>query len=152
MFISLALLAARIGRVAWDSHALWGLGTAALTGYLAADFISGFVHWAGDTIGDAQTPIFGPNFVTPFSIGPPAQENGKHPVRSNSGDCTAAAYNMSEPSYMFVAVPNSQNGTGVVDVIVLDGAFSRVDTDKFHAGIQSIQAPSVQAVVDFLRQ
>ena len=53
---------------------------------------------------------------------------------------------------MFVAVPNSQNGTGVVDVIVLDGAYSRVDTDKFHPGIQSIQAPNVQVVMDFLRQ
>ncbi len=31
-----------------------------------ADFLSGLVHWAGDTIGDQNTPIFGPNFVTPF--------------------------------------------------------------------------------------
>ncbi len=93
-----------------------------------------------------------PNFVTPFSIGPPTPENGKHPVRSASGDCSGAPYNLSEPSYMFVAVPNSQNGTGVVDVIVLEGAFSRVDTDKFHAGIQSIQAPNVQVIMDFLRQ
>jgi plasmanylethanolamine desaturase len=89
VFISLALLAARIGRVAWDSHALWGLGTAALTGYLAADFISGFVHWAGDTIGDAQTPIFGPNFVTPFRyhhVDP--QEITRHDfIETNGNNC-----------------------------------------------------------------
>jgi plasmanylethanolamine desaturase len=66
VFLALGLLAVRIGRVAWDSHGMWGLLTAGLTGYLLADFISGFVHWAGDTIGDAETPIFGPNFVTPF--------------------------------------------------------------------------------------
>ena len=31
-----------------------------------SDFLSGFVHWAGDTVGDESTPIFGPNFVRPF--------------------------------------------------------------------------------------
>jgi hypothetical protein len=66
VFLALGFLAWRIGRVAWENNGMWGLGTAALTGYLLADFISGFVHWAGDTIGDANTPVFGPNFVTPF--------------------------------------------------------------------------------------
>jgi hypothetical protein len=42
------------------------LGFMALTGYLIADFISGVVHWAGDTLGDESTPILGKNFVTPF--------------------------------------------------------------------------------------
>jgi Lipid desaturase domain len=35
-------------------------------GYLAADFISGFVHFVGDTYGDEATPVFGPNFIKPF--------------------------------------------------------------------------------------
>lgn len=35
-------------------------------GYLAADFISGFVHFVGDTYGDEETPVFGPNFIKPF--------------------------------------------------------------------------------------
>ncbi len=35
-------------------------------GYLAADFISGFVHFVGDTYGDENTPVFGPNFIKPF--------------------------------------------------------------------------------------
>jgi len=34
--------------------------------YIAADVISGIVHWAGDTIGDEQVPFLGPNFVRPF--------------------------------------------------------------------------------------
>ncbi len=66
VFLALGLLAVRIGRTAWESHGLWALTTAGLTGYLVADFLSGLVHWAGDTIGDANTPVFGPNFVTPF--------------------------------------------------------------------------------------
>ena len=43
-----------------------GIAIAALVGYLVSDFLSGFVHWAGDTIGDETTPVFGPNFVQPF--------------------------------------------------------------------------------------
>ena len=39
---------------------------AALTGYLAADLISGVVHWLADRYGTAETPIFGPNFVRTF--------------------------------------------------------------------------------------
>jgi len=66
VFLALGLLAVRIGRTAWEGHALWALASAGLTGYLVADFLSGLVHWAGDTIGDANTPVFGPNFVTPF--------------------------------------------------------------------------------------
>jgi hypothetical protein len=89
-----------------------------------------------------------PNFVTVFNVGPSAPSNGKSPVR---GTCQGP-FNNSEPSYMFVSVPNSLNGTGVVDVIVLDGAFSRVDTDKFHGGTQSISCPNVQGLSDYLRQ
>ncbi|HEX3694866.1 MAG TPA: fatty acid desaturase CarF family protein [Polyangia bacterium] len=44
---------------------LW-LSLTALAGYLIADFFSGFIHWAGDTLGDESTPMFGPNFVRPF--------------------------------------------------------------------------------------
>jgi hypothetical protein len=43
-----------------------GVGICASTGYLLADFVSGIVHWAGDTVGDETTPVLGPHFVTPF--------------------------------------------------------------------------------------
>ncbi|MDZ4771658.1 MAG: beta-propeller fold lactonase family protein [Planctomycetota bacterium] len=93
-----------------------------------------------------------PNFVTPNNVGLVVSSNGKSPIRSQTGSCTSAPYNTSEPTYMFVAVPNSLNGTGVVDVILLDGAFSRVDVDKFHSGIQSITCPNVQGLSDYMRQ
>jgi hypothetical protein len=88
------------------------------------------------------------NFATPFSVGTQTPSNGKSTVR---GTCPAP-FNNSEPRHMFVAVPSSLNGTGVVDVILLDGAFSRVDTDQFHPGIQSIRASNVQVVMDYFRQ
>ena len=34
--------------------------------YLAADFLSGFVHFLADNFGSYGTPILGPNFIEPF--------------------------------------------------------------------------------------
>jgi ubiquitin-conjugating enzyme E2 variant len=62
----LVMMAIRVGR-AIESTGDWiYLGFTALTGYLTADFLSGVVHWAGDTLGDETTPIIGKNFVMPF--------------------------------------------------------------------------------------
>ena len=66
VFLALGLLAYRIFHAVAGARDLLYVGLTAVTGYLMADFLSGFVHWAGDTIGDQNTPIFGPNFVTPF--------------------------------------------------------------------------------------
>ena len=38
----------------------------ALLAYLAADLVSGFVHFLADNFGSADTPIVGPNFIGPF--------------------------------------------------------------------------------------
>ncbi len=37
-----------------------------LGGLLAADFVSGLVHWVGDTWGDERTPWLGARFIKPF--------------------------------------------------------------------------------------
>ena len=87
------------------------------------------------------------NWVTPFSVGPPPRSNGKCPARPTIPP--GGGLNTSEPTYLFVAVPNPLNGTGVVDVINLNGTYNRVDTDKFHAGIQSINASPVATIFSF---
>ena len=66
VFLALACLAFRICHAVAGARGLFYVAMTAVGGYLAADFLSGLVHWAGDTIGDQNTPIFGPNFVTPF--------------------------------------------------------------------------------------
>jgi sterol desaturase/sphingolipid hydroxylase (fatty acid hydroxylase superfamily) len=45
---------------------LWLVPVLAVTAYLAADFLSGFVHFLADNFGSYDTPIFGPNFIQPF--------------------------------------------------------------------------------------
>lgn len=44
----------------------WTLAPAALLGYLAADFVSGVVHFLADSFGSIHTPIVGPTFLKRF--------------------------------------------------------------------------------------
>ena len=64
-----------------------------LTGYIVSDFLSGFVHWAGDTVGDESTPIFGPNFVRPFRYHHVDPEDiTRHDfIETNGNNCIVAA-------------------------------------------------------------
>jgi hypothetical protein len=45
---------------------LWLAPILLVLAYLAADFLSGFVHFLADNFGSYDTPILGPNFVEPF--------------------------------------------------------------------------------------
>jgi len=45
---------------------LWLAPILIILAYLAADFLSGFVHFLADNFGSYDTPILGPNFIEPF--------------------------------------------------------------------------------------
>jgi ubiquitin-conjugating enzyme E2 variant len=47
-------------------HNIWLVLLAVCTAFIGADFISGLVHWAGDTWCSPTTPVIGPALVRPF--------------------------------------------------------------------------------------
>ena len=86
------------------------------------------------------------NFSTTYSAGQPISINGKGLVRVVNG----GALSVSAPQFVFAAVPET-GSVGVVDVLDLH-AFERFDTNVFQAGVQSIPAPGVTALMDYFRQ
>ena len=66
-FVVLAfLIAGDVYRGLANFGYLWLLPILALLAYLAADLVSGLVHFLADNFGSADTPIVGPNFIGPF--------------------------------------------------------------------------------------
>jgi hypothetical protein len=83
-----------------------------------------------------------------FSASPSVPINGKAGVKTLAG-----VYGAPKSSrYLFLAVPSSTEGPGVVDVIDLRAGFLRTDTDARLPGVQSIPAPGCNMVVDYWRQ
>ncbi len=88
------------------------------------------------------------NYSTQFSAGTPLSINGKCIIKPLGAGFIAT----SVPQFMFLAVPNSIEGPGVVDVIDLSSGFLRHDTNVFQPGTQSIVVPGAIGLMDFLRQ
>ncbi len=88
------------------------------------------------------------NFFTPFSAGDPIELNGKSIARPSG----ATALPRNRARFLFVAVPNSTDGQGAVDVLDLDGGFQRFDTNAFQPGVQSIRASGVLRLGHYFKQ
>lgn len=84
------------------------------------------------------------NWATSFSSGESLIVNGKAIVR---GGAAANA-----PRHLFLAIPNPSSGLPVVDVVNLDGTYSRIDTSEFRPGINSIEVTGATVLMDYFRQ
>jgi hypothetical protein len=90
-----------------------------------------------------------PNYATPFSAPAPLPMNGKSLVKRIPGSATIE--NANEPRFLFLAVPSSSEGPGVVDVVDL-ATLARFDTDPLHPGVQSVPARGARVLMDYFRQ
>jgi plasmanylethanolamine desaturase len=68
--VSFFMLALLMGAEIYQGMAafgyLWLLPIIAVLAYLAADFISGFVHFLADNFGSSEMPVLGPGFIGAF--------------------------------------------------------------------------------------
>jgi YVTN family beta-propeller protein len=80
-----------------------------------------------------------------FSPSVPAPVNNKNMISTGG----LASYT---PRFMFVAVPNSSEGTGAVDVLELAGGLNRFDVNVFEDGVQSVRASGATFLSDYWKQ
>jgi len=87
------------------------------------------------------------NFRPQQGVGTPILINGKSFVRPVPGGATPTVF----PDFMLAAVPNSNEGPGVIDVISLNAGFTRFDTDLYLPGTQSIPCAGARFVSTYFR-
>ncbi len=92
----------------WLSLALISL---VLLAYFTADFISGFVHFLGDTFGTPETPVLGPGFIKPFrDHHTDPQGIVRHDwIEVNASNCIVCLFILI-PVYFFVPIHTSTIG------------------------------------------
>jgi ubiquitin-conjugating enzyme E2 variant len=116
------------------------LGLSVVGGYVLADFISGIAHWAGDTVGDERTPIFGPHFVTPFRHHhvDPTDITQHDFVETNGNNCIVSA-----PVLVAVTLtmPRTAGWPLYLCVLMASGAFFVFCTNQFHKWAHAARAP-----------
>jgi YVTN family beta-propeller protein len=89
-----------------------------------------------------------PGTSSVFASGTPIVINSKSQVRAVPGYGVSAT---NQASFLFVPVRRSPAGSEAVDVLRLSNG-SRVDTNAYHAGTQSIPASGAAVVMDYFRQ
>jgi len=125
----------------------WLLPSAVLLGYLAADFVSGFVHWMGDTWGSTEMPVLGKAFIRPFREHHVDEKAiTRHDfVETNGNNCL-----ISIPVAIFaVALPHSNPGQVFVSAFLGAMIFWVMATNQFHKWSHMDEPP---ALIDFLQR
>lgn len=116
----------------------------AITGYIFADFLSGFVHFLGDTFGSETTPIIGAAFVQPFRKHHTDPEDiTKHGfVETNGHNCLVSIpvmMIMAHVLFKYVVVSAAAGFAFATSYFLILGVFL---TNQFHKWAHLKRAPA----------
>jgi plasmanylethanolamine desaturase len=131
-------LLAMLAYVAWRlvcGVTTWGqgLGVVALVaiGYFVTDFISGFVHWAGDSLGSETMPILGAHFVKPFRFHHVDQKDiTRHDfIETNGNNCILSVLLM---LHVVILMPRAPGFFFYYGALMFSIALFTLGTNQFH--------------------
>lgn len=133
-----------------DTGGAWLIAAgAAMTGYIAADLVSGIVHWLADTYGSPDTPLAGPNLLRPFREHHRWPEDIAHHdfVESNGNSCIVSAPAMAAILWVPVGEPL---GLAVASFFLALTA-SVFGTNQFHKWAHMPEPPRVVGLLQRCR-
>lgn len=127
---------------AWSAASAATLVLAAVAGWIAADLLSGLVHWAFDTWGSVRTPFLGERFIRPFRehhVDPQAMARHDF-VETNGANCIGGLPLVVAASIMPLPSP----GAAAVQAFLLFTALGVVATNQCHkwAHLDPAQLPA----------
>jgi hypothetical protein len=127
--------------VAWPLAAPWIVATAAATGYLTADLVSGIVHWCFDTWGSEDTPILGRNFIAPFrEHHRDALAITRHDfIKTNGNNCLAALPMLTAACFM----PTASTRGLFATAFLLFASLGLLATNQIHQWAHAEHPPAV---------
>jgi ubiquitin-conjugating enzyme E2 variant len=110
-----------------------GIGVLALVviGYFVTDFISGFVHWAGDSLGSETMPVLGAHFVKPFRFHHVDQKDiTRHDfIETNGNNCILSVLLM---LHVVVLMPRTPGFFFYYGALMFSIALFTLGTNQFH--------------------
>ncbi|HSP80393.1 MAG TPA: fatty acid desaturase family protein [Myxococcaceae bacterium] len=145
-FVSLEL--ALVWRLWGNPHAgTWLVLSTLLLGFLAADFVSGFVHWMGDTWGSTEMPVLGKAFIRPFRehhVDEKAMTRHDF-VETNGNNCLISI----PVAILALALPHSSHWWVFTSAALGSMIFWVMATNQFHKWSHMAEPP---ALVGFLQR
>jgi plasmanylethanolamine desaturase len=116
-------------------------------GYLASDFISGFVHFLGDTYGDENAKFFGPSFIRPFRVHhTDPQEICRHDFIELNGNNCLVCFPVGLLSYWTIPAATTTWGALLL-LAIASMLFWVFMTNQFHKWAHDDEPPQVIAVL-----
>jgi hypothetical protein len=100
-------------------------------GYFVTDFISGFVHWAGDSLGSETMPVLGAHFVKPFRFHHVDQKDiTRHDfIETNGNNCILSVMLM---LHVAILMPRAPGFFFYYGALMFSIALFTLGTNQFH--------------------